>query len=257
MIKCVILCITFALTSPAIAQWCPVVIHRTADGREYWQQESGEWTEIHRTQCGGGVCPQPQYYQQPHQIQYQQPRPQVQQAPVAPPYKPRPSISIPPSASNGIAILPWREDIERKIREQDSRINALQSLARSGAGKPGPQGPPGPPGPPGPAGAAGPTGPAGPPGTPGATPELPPPPNTNSHIVVVVDRNAPWWERLSGEIIKTQETYSGIRITGLPPFPIGEIPQAVIYENGVPVRLVKGERNVIDLLSRVRQGKSV
>jgi hypothetical protein len=139
MIRCVILCITCAVASPAIAQWCPVVIHRTADGREYWQQESGEWTEIHRTQCGGGSCPQPQYYQQPQQQQ----RPIVM-APVAPPYRPI------PNASNGIALLSWRDQIEKRLNAQDARIAALAS---AGAGKPGPQGPPGPPGPPGPAGA--------------------------------------------------------------------------------------------------------
>lgn len=81
--------------------------------------------------------------------------------------------------------------------------------------------------------------------------------STSEHIVVVVDRNAPWWERLSEDINKTKQTYSGIRVTGLPPFPIGEIPQAVVYENSVPVRIVKGEREVLDLLSRIRRGMSI
>lgn len=117
------------LCTTACAQWSPVVIHRTADGREYWRQENGTWTEIHRTQCGVNVC-----------------QPQQQWAPVAPPYQPLLSI---PNASNGVAILPWRDEIEKRIAAQDARIAAL---TRAGAGKPGPIGPPGPPGPPGPAG---------------------------------------------------------------------------------------------------------
>ena len=109
--------------------------------------------------------------------------------------------------------------------------------------KPGPAGPPGPPGPPGEA------------GKPGEAPTI----DTagESHIVVVVDRNASWWPRLSEDIEKTRDSYNGIQISGLPKFPIGEIPQAVVYENSVPVRVVKGEREVLDLLSRVRRGAAI
>jgi hypothetical protein len=112
------------------------------------------------------------------------------------------------------------------------------------------------PGPPGPVGPAGPQGPVGSDGQPGEAPQIEQP-TTESHIVIVADRNTPWWERLSGEIATTKQTYSGIQVTGLPPFPIGEIPQAVVYESGVPVRVVKGERNVLDLLSRVKRGMPI
>ncbi len=230
----VLLCTTFMLSWSANAQdWQPAHITRTADGRE-WYHDGSRWVEVTRTQCYGGQCQPNAIYYRPAQPQ-QQPREWSQPAPL-------------PNASNGVALLSWRDQMEKKIAALEAKCGQ--------AGKPGP---PGPMGPPGPKGEPGPAGPPGPPGANGTTPEIPqtPQPTTESHITIVADRNAPWWERLSGEIAKTQETYNGIRISGLPPFPIGEIPQAVVYENGVPVRIVKGESKVLDLLSRVRRGAAI
>jgi hypothetical protein len=109
---------------------------------------------------------------------------------------------------------------------------------------------PGPPGPPGPAGPQGPAGEAGkPPETPIQTGE--------QHIVIVADRNSSWWPRLAEDIEKTKDTYVGIRVAPVPDDYAGEIPTAVVYEDNVPVRVVPGVRNVIDLLSRVRRGMSI
>lgn len=89
------------------------------------------------------------------------------------------------------------------------------------------------------------------------TPQPAPQPTPEQHVVVVADRQASWWPRLSGEIEKTEDTYHGIAIAPLPDFPIGEIPQAVVYENRVPVRVVRGLNEVLDLLSHLRRGDKV
>lgn len=175
--------------------------------------------------------------------------------PVAPPRQvvvqpPQPRPIVPNSnAFDGSALLPWREQIERRLVQVETRLTRVEADAKGWSSVKGERGPAGPQGP------AGPAGPPGPPGKPGDTPPIQQ--GGESHIAVVVDRNATWWPRLAVEIEKTRNTYSGIQVSGLPNFPIGEIPQAVVYENSVPVRVVKGERAVLDLLSRVRQGVAI
>jgi len=113
------------LATPAAAEWTAAPITRTADGREWWHDGS-RWVEVTRTQCYGGQC-------QPGAIYYRPTQPQ-QQTPVAPAYQPRPF----PDASNGVALLSWRDQMEKKILALEARAN-----------QPGARGPAGPPGPPG------------------------------------------------------------------------------------------------------------
>lgn len=87
-------------------------------------------------------------------------------------------------------------------------------------------------------------------------PVEPPKPTAEKHIVVVADHNDPYWQRLSEEVTKTSEAFHGVQVAPTPRFDFGEKPQAVVYENSVPVRVVKGEQGVLDLLSRARRGMS-
>lgn len=77
------------------------------------------------------------------------------------------------------------------------------------------------------------------------------------HVVVVADHNAPYWQRLAEAIANTKKTYSGVQDTTLPNFPIGVHPQAVVYRNSVPVRIVKGQYDVEALLSRLARGEPI
>lgn len=121
--------------APSYAQdWQPAHITRTSDGRE-WYHDGSRWVEVTRTQCQGGQCnPNGIYYRQ---VPQQQPQEWSQPAPQ---YQPRPI----PDASNGVAILEWRRQIERKLLALEAKCGQ--------AGQPGPAGPMGPPGPCGPAG---------------------------------------------------------------------------------------------------------
>jgi hypothetical protein len=132
----------------SIAQdWQPATITRTADGRE-WYHDGARWVEVTRTQCQGGQCnPNGIYYRQVPQ-QQQQPREWSQPAPQ---YQPRPivkvgPVTVPPSASDGQALLGWRDQMEKKIAALEAKCGQSQP------GQPGPAGPPGPQGPAGPAG---------------------------------------------------------------------------------------------------------
>lgn len=84
-----------------------------------------------------------------------------------------------------------------------------------------------------------------------------PPPETEQHVVIVADHNAPYWERLARYISDTKKTFSGVQETTLPPFAIGIHPQAVVYRNSVPVRVVKGQYEVENLLSRLARGEPI
>lgn len=85
----------------------------------------------------------------------------------------------------------------------------------------------------------------------------PQPQSDETHIVVVADHNAPYWQKLAEQLTKTRQTYKGVQDTTLPEFPIGIHPQAVVYRNSVPVRIVKGEYQVSDLLARLSRGDSI
>lgn len=82
-------------------------------------------------------------------------------------------------------------------------------------------------------------------------------PAAEQHVVVVADHNAPYWQRLAEAIANARKTYSGIQDTTLPDFNIGIHPQAVVYRNSVPVRVVKGQYEVENLLSRVSRGEAI
>lgn len=85
----------------------------------------------------------------------------------------------------------------------------------------------------------------------------PPEPAAEEHVVIVADHNAPYWQRLAEAIANTKKTYSGVQDTTLPNFPIGVHPQAVVYRNSVPVRIVKGQYDVEALLSRLARGEPI
>lgn len=108
----------------------------------------------------------------------------------------------------------------------------------------------------GPAGPPGPAGSNGKDGAPGkdATPVEPVTEARVKHIVIVADQSSATWSRLKGEIENAQTAYHGIRVSELPKFPIGPIPQAVLYEGGIPVKVYKGQREVSELLVRIYRG---
>jgi len=92
----------------------------------------------------------------------------------------------------------------------------------------------------------------GPKGDPGDTPtiELP---NKERHIVIVADRNAGYWQRLSGEIASAQGHYSAIRIADPPSFST-PLPQLVVFEEGKSVHRSEGLYNVSSDLAQIMRG---
>lgn len=193
--------------------------------------------------CQSGKCwqPSPQYSPGGHVI-------------ITSPTPAKPPVSQPVAASfTDPRWIEWRNKIDAQIAaikscncdhsQQVTKADLESAIAKIQV-KPGPQGPAGPAGPPGPPGEA---------GKPGESPAL----NSEQHIVIVADRNSSWWPRLSDDIEKTKDTYVGIRVAPVPPNYSGEIPTAVVYEDSVAVRVVPGERNVLELLSRVRRGMSI
>ena len=82
----------------------------------------------------------------------------------------------------------------------------------------------------------------------------PPTKEAEQHVVIVADQNKEWWPRLSDQIRRTEETYTGITVAPLPDFPIGIIPQAVVYKNNTPVRVARGAHEVEELLSQLSRG---
>jgi hypothetical protein len=80
-----------------------------------------------------------------------------------------------------------------------------------------------------------------------------PAPTHERHIVIVASQSASTWPRLSGEIERAKQAYSGIRVADPPAFAV-PLPQIVAYEDGVPVKVIQGQRNVSEALSRVARG---
>lgn len=113
-------------------EWQPATITRTTDGRE-WYHDGSRWVEVTRTQCYGGQC-------QPNGIYYRQVQPQQQQprewSQPAPQYQPRPSIIPSPSASDAKALLPWREEMERKQKALETELAALKVKCEQCQNKP-------------------------------------------------------------------------------------------------------------------------
>lgn len=223
-------------------------------------------------QCGPGGCCPPQYYSPPQRIEYHQPFQPDRTPPIGSPgtpkFEPRPDPqqpATPPKPEEREPEKPplppqwsmseqeWQEWIDqnkgdnKKLLAAIGELNAsIQAIPHcdcepcdfSGleakvdtliqlATQPAPE------------------------------PDPPQQPAVKQHVVVIVDRNASWWPRISSEIEQAKDTYHGIQVSGLPNFPIGEIPQAVVYENSVPVRVVRGMYDVSALLARLRRGESI
>ncbi len=87
--------------------------------------------------------------------------------------------------------------------------------------------------------------------------QTPAPTKPEQHVVVIADHNSSYYERIATAVKKAQDTYSGIEMALPPNFDIGEMPQAVVYENGIPVRVVKSQYQVEDLISRVGRGDTI
>lgn len=88
-------------------------------------------------------------------------------------------------------------------------------------------------------------------------PEAPALPQAEQHVVVIADHNAPYWQHLAAEIERTKRTYHGVQESTLPPFLEGIHPQAVVYRNSIPIRIVKGQYPVEDLLARLSRGDPI
>jgi hypothetical protein len=231
-------------------------------------------TYYYPVQCYGGACQPQQYYYSPpqqQQIQYQQPS---GQAPVAPEYKPRPVVPN-SNPSDGVSLLPWRDGIEKRLTAIDQKLTQVVEDAKGweSAGKcecdhenqvtkddlktaiAGIQ-------------------------HPEVTqidytkividyeklgaviaqnvkvPEAPAV-EGEQHIVIVADRNSPYWPRIAAAIDKAKETYPGIRVAGLPASTVGTYPKGVVYENSIAVRVVSGQYEVENLISRASRGEAI
>lgn len=106
--------------------------------------------------------------------------------------------------------------------------------------KPGPQGPPGP---------AGPQGPAG------AVPQIEPSADV-TYYVLVADDGAGYWARLSGVLSRAKESYSQIKVSPPPDFPVGQLPQLVAYSSGKPLGAFKGQYAVEQALNLIGRGET-
>ena len=203
--------------------------------------------------CIGGECPTP--ITRP-MVPVRRPAPTV--SPVQP-TPDRPDLIPGPEPWQPIAQQPTRCDCPKcqpaaqqpaqptcDLTPVLSQLAALEAKIAAIKPIPGPQGPPGP---------AGDNGLAGPPGQQGKACDCQPSVATGEveHIVVVADKASPDYRRLSGLIADAKAHYSGVRVSDLPPFPIGTIPQLVVYKGGVPQKVYKGRREVEEILSRVRR----
>ncbi len=130
-----------------------------------------------------------------------------------------------------------------------ARLDALQKQVASINCEPGPAGKDGRDGKDGAPGKDGLAGKDGTNGDPATTPV------SSHHYVVVADPKAGGWPRLSGEISHAREAFHAIRVSGLPSFPVGVIPQLVEYRAGDPVRVIKGSREVSAALARIAKGE--
>jgi len=200
--------------------------------------------------CYGGQCGGSQRNIATRPV-FKPPRPQQPQRPTV---KQPPLVPVQPGENPS----EYQADIETLKADNQAllvRIQKLELQIVNLATMPGQRGPAGPMGPQGVKGDRGEKGDKGDRGLTGEAGNSPLIQDTGEqHVVVIADRNAPWWRRLNEQVIKTQQTYSGVQVAPLPEFPIGVIPQAVVYENKVPIRVVKGENEVLDLLSRLSRG---
>lgn len=244
--------------------------------------------EYYETQCGPGGCQlpwrgniitRPLVNVQPQlnilsprtpyngQQAQQQPRPQPGPAPQpAPRPIAQPNSQLPANQPKCECDL---SSILTRLDAQQQHLHDLTEALQKASSTPPVSGEPGP---------TGPRGPAGPPGKDASCdcdPDqikadliamvdarlakikfpAPAPPiiNAKRHIVIVADRKADSWPRLSDDIERAKHAYSGIRIADPPDFSV-PLPQIVAYENGIPVKVIQGSREVSNALAHVARG---
>jgi hypothetical protein len=82
-------------------------------------------------------------------------------------------------------------------------------------------------------------------------------PSATQHVVIVADQNASYWPRLAGELARAREAYHRIDLERPPAGRnFGELPALVWYENGVPVRQVRGSYEVTNELTTISRGEA-
>lgn len=82
-------------------------------------------------------------------------------------------------------------------------------------------------------------------------------PSTSQHVVIVADKGASYWQRLSGEVQRAQDVYKGIDVAAPPAKFTGQLPQAILYENSIPRVIGVGANQVSSVLSRIVRGDSL
>lgn len=149
-----------------------------------------------------------------------------------------------------------------------------QKIAATLAADPRFRGPKGDPGEPGKDGEAGPQGPQGKDADPEAIAQLvlaridyaaiaarisPPAVNIDEkiHYVVVADRAASYWQRLSGEVKTASESYRGIEVVEPGDQFSGQMPQLVEYRGRSPKVLARGQADVSSSLALISRGSSL
>lgn len=172
-----------AVAAPAVAQdclWQPTQVVTTPTGCQLWW-DGTRWVQVCTPQQSCPPVQQSAPQQRPAQSEWSAPAP-------------LPGPSIPPTASNGFALLPWRDQMEKKILALELRVNALAQRAPQ-AGPAGPQGP---------VGAQGPPGAQGPAGKDGAPAQV----DVEALAAAILKTLPPQrveWTTLSGEVLKQEK----------------------------------------------------
>ncbi len=82
-------------------------------------------------------------------------------------------------------------------------------------------------------------------------------PSAERHYVVVADKSADYWPRLSDEIKRAQQAYHGLRVAPPPGYAAGPMPALVGFESGKAIGRVTGTRGVSEALYALANGKGV
>ncbi len=138
-----------------------------------------------------------------------------------------------------------RKDYDKLAAEIASLKQLLAKLQRT----------PGPIGPIGKTGGTGPTGPIGPRGLQGQIGPAAILDTQASHMVLVADTAADYWKSVRSAFDNARQRYHSIRRSDLPEYPIGEVPQLVVYRDGKPIDVFRGKRDVESALRKVSRGK--
>ena len=75
-----------------------------------------------------------------------------------------------------------------------------------------------------------------------------------AHYVLVRDESAGYWTRMADRLRRAQGSYSQIRVSSPPDFPVGLMPQLVAYRGGKPLGAFRGERAVNEALASLDEG---